>query len=177
MQGTAQQQLEKDTSKWHFPQFLADPNSGAVRGYQNHNSGQADIQVQVHFQALSFQRLSISPSHTNSGSSISAAHQHIYSIMTTCRATGSDPNDYFLIHLRILICSVMACLLRWVEEGVGNTEKKRLVDNMLSAGALFPSRWRPIGKRHQLYAWERTSQSLSGKSQTWKLHLIALRKM
>lgn len=41
-------------SKWHFPQFLADPNSGAVRGYQNYNSSQADIQVQVHFQALSF---------------------------------------------------------------------------------------------------------------------------
>lgn len=111
-------------SKWHFPQFLADPNSGAVRGYQNYNSGQADIQVQVHFQALSFQRLSISPSHTNTGSSISAAHQHIYSIMTTCRATGSDPNDYFLIHLRILICSVMACLPRWVEGGVETHKKK-----------------------------------------------------
>lgn len=41
-------------TKWHFPQFLANPNSGAVRGYQNYNSGQADIQVQVHFQALSF---------------------------------------------------------------------------------------------------------------------------
>lgn len=147
-------------SKWHFPQFLGDLNSGAVIGYQNYNCSQTDIRVQVHFQALSFQRLSTSPSHTNTGSSISAAHQHIYSIMTTCRATSSDPTDYFLIHLRILICSVMACLLRWVEGG-GNTDikkkKKRLMDNMLSAGALFPSRGRPIRNKHQLYAWERTS--------------------
>lgn len=43
--------------------------------------------------------------------------------MTTCRATGSDPNDYFLIHLRILICSVMACLLRWVEGGGVGTQR------------------------------------------------------
>lgn len=115
-------------SKWHFPQFLGDLNSGAVIGYQNYNSSQTDIWVQVHFQALSFQRLSTSPSHTNTGSSISAAHQHIYSIMTTCRATSSDPTDYFLIHLRILICSVMACLLRWVEGG-GNTDIKKKKDS------------------------------------------------
>lgn len=45
--------------------------------------------------------------------------------MTTCRATGSDPNDYFLIHLRILICSAMACLLRWVEGGGWECSKKK----------------------------------------------------
>lgn len=45
--------------------------------------------------------------------------------MTTCRATSSDPNDYFLIHLRILICSVMACLLRWVEGGVRKQKKRK----------------------------------------------------
>lgn len=45
--------------------------------------------------------------------------------MTTCRATGSDPNDYFLIHLRILIRAVMACLLWWVEGEVEQQKKKK----------------------------------------------------
>lgn len=45
--------------------------------------------------------------------------------MTTCRATGSDSNDYSLIHLRILMCSVMACLLRWIEGGWEHRGKKK----------------------------------------------------